>query len=133
MNINDYKDVNGNVEVSETLVSDIIDEVNTHEADMAVKTSTLNTSLPTDVNRIRRSGNVVTIEFYSSGPVTGYTTFATVPVGYRPSTTVRLFASLKIGDTLANYMASVNEYGEIIQLLTSGVVTGINITGTYII
>lgn len=28
MNINDYKDVNGNVEVSETLVSDIIDGIN---------------------------------------------------------------------------------------------------------
>lgn len=28
MNINDYKDTNGNVEVSETLVGDIIDEIN---------------------------------------------------------------------------------------------------------
>ena len=105
----------------------------THLADMTPKLSTLSTSLPTSANRISRSGNVVTIEFYSAGAITGANTIATVPVDYRPSTTVNLFASFKMGDNLANYMVSVEANGNIIQVLTGGELTSIAIFGTYII
>ena len=133
INKNDYLDGNGDYDLKKDLVDELIDGVNTHETDMATKVSSLSTALPTATNEIRRSGNVVTIHFYTTGSVTGTTPIATVPAGYRPYEGVNIALSFKREGNLINYLVTVRADGNIVQSYTGGAITDIGIFGTYII
>lgn len=119
-----------------TIASHLAESASDDVHGLKTVTSTLVSPLPPSVDRLTRTGNVVTIEFISTG-ATGTTgdnsLIGTLPSNFRPKENRNGYATFSSGGTKQFHRVVIQPDGKVRQIFTSAAVSDVEILCTYIL